>query len=362
MAVSTLPESLLAEYDAARTAAVVIDRSDRGLLRVWGRDPVRMVHGLVSNDIEGLGPFATAYATMLTPKGRMLADVRVIRRSDDVLIEADTAALENVRAHLKRSVPPLFARAEDVSDSLRVLGVYGPRARDLLGGVLEGGRGESVADAAATVADDVMAPDLDLSSIDIDASAPASFRGEAAIVMRTDYAGVDGWDIVVASGAFEELRARLLETGASTAGLEVLEVLRIEAGRPRWGAELGEGVIPLEAGLGERAISTTKGCYTGQEVIIRILHRGHVNRHLRGLLFGERPAPEPGSELFRADSAKPVATVTSACVSPRLGQAIALGYVRREVEPGAVLRVAQVGPEVRVVELPFSIPSTGPAG
>jgi folate-binding protein YgfZ len=138
------------------------------------------------------------------------------------------------------------------------------------------------------------------------------------------------------------------------AGHAVLEVLRIEAGRPRWGAELGEDVIPIEAGLLDRAISTTKGCYTGQEVIIRILHRGHVNRHLRGLILGES-VPDPGTELFRAGEPKTVGRITSACLSPRFGRALALGYVRREIEPGHVLRTGSPdGEPAEVCALPFA--------
>lgn len=111
-------------------------------------------------------------------------------------------------------------------------------------------------------------------------------------------------------------------------------------------------MIPLEAGLRERAISTTKGCYTGQEVIVRILHRGHVNRELRGLLLGDAPAPAHGASLSLPDADKSVGYVTSACASPRLGQTIALAYVRREVGPGATVLVD--GHAARVVELPFA--------
>ena len=123
---------------------------------------------------------------------------------------------------------------------------------------------------------------------------------------------------------------------------------------PRWGAELSEDTIPLEAGLGERAISTTKGCYTGQEVIIRILHRGHVNWHLRGLLLGDAPVPAHHSTLTRPDVEKPVARITSACVSPRFDQTIALGYVRREVEPPAGLVFVDTKAPAHVVALPFA--------
>jgi folate-binding protein YgfZ len=141
-------------------------------------------------------------------------------------------------------------------------------------------------------------------------------------------------------------------------GFDALETLRIEAGRPRYGAELTEEVIPTEAfeesGLMERAVSFTKGCYTGQEVIIRIAHRGHVNRHLRGLLLGDA-APEPGTRLFSPESGKDVGWITSVTHSPLLGQAIALGFVRREMEPGATVRAGLAdGAVATVVKLPFA--------
>jgi tRNA-modifying protein YgfZ len=147
---------------------------------------------------------------------------------------------------------------------------------------------------------------------------------------------------------------RLEEAGARRAGHATLDVLRIEAGRPKWGAELDESRIPLEAGLRERAISETKGCYTGQEVIIRVLHRGHVNWLLRGVLLGDAPAPSRDASLVRTEDSKQVGRVTSTAWSPRLGQTVALAYVRREVEPGTVLRLeTEAGPEATVVELPF---------
>jgi folate-binding protein YgfZ len=304
-----------AEYEAARTRAIVVDRADRALIRVFGRDPVKMVHGLVTNDVQNLAAGQSVSAAMLTPKGRMLADVRVIRRAADLLIECDTAAVANVTSTLARYVPPLFARSENISDQLAVAGVYGPASADVL--------------ARMAVGND-------------------------ALVLPTDVTGDAGFDLIIDARRLEAVQNAAVEAGASRGGHAVLDVLRIEAGTPRWGAELDEDVIPIEAGLTDRLISMTKGCYTGQEVIIRILHRGHVNRHLRGLLLGDSPTPARGTELFVDGSPKPVGQVTSACFSPRLHEAIALAYVRREIEPGAVVHVAsETGPPARVVVLPF---------
>lgn len=301
------------EYEAARSGAIVVDRVDRVVLRVSGRDPVRMLHGLLTNDLAGAPEGAAVYGVFLTPKGRMVAEGRVVRRGGAVLVETAAAAEAALREHFRKYLPPLFARVEEES-GLAVLGVYGPGAAAALGDVVGAEPGA------------ILLPPLEL---------PEG----------------DGGDLVLPAEAAKGVWERLLAAGVRPAGHGTLEALRIEAGRPRWGAELDDTVIPLEAGLKERAISTTKGCYTGQEVIIRILHRGHVNRGLRGLLLGDAPDPGRGAVLTLPGQEKPVGTVTSACASPAMGQTIALGYVRREVPVGATLLVE--GREARVVELPF---------
>jgi tRNA-modifying protein YgfZ len=317
-----------AEYRAATRHAALFERGDRRLLRAWGRDPIRMLQGLVTADLAGAPADQGVYGAFLTPKGRMVADARLLRRPDgEVWLETDATAVEGLAAHLHKYVPPLFARFAPLDHA--VLGVYGPAAADITASVLGAEPGRPVEDAFAEL--------------------PAG-----GVVVRTGYAGADGRDAILPAGAAAEAAARLERAGARRAGHAALDVLRIEAGRPRWGAELTPDVIPLEAGLRERAISESKGCYTGQEVIIRILHRGHVNRQLRGVLLGELPAPAAGTELFRAGDAKAVGRITSGCSSPRFEQTVALGYVRREVAPPARLRVGRPdGPEAAVVALPF---------
>ena len=319
---------------AARTTCVVIDRPDRAFVRVAGRDPVRMVNGLLTNDIAATDAGHAVRAAMLTPKGRMLAETRVIRRADDLLIETDVTAIANVLATLTKYVPPLFAKGEDVSGTLRVVTLLGPASLATLARVL--------GDATVALVRDTGA-------------AEARFEDRPVIALRTDRADSAGADLVVPADMRDAIMQGLAAAGAVHGGPDTLEILRIEAGEPRWGAELDESVIPLEAGLEDAMISTTKGCYTGQEVIIRILHRGHVNRHLRGILLDDAPVPAPGTELFREDAAKPMGQVTSACASPRMGRTIALGYVRREVEPGSTLRLGEPGGRpARIVALPFT--------
>ena len=172
--------------------------------------------------------------------------------------------------------------------------------------------------------------------------------------MQTAYAGGPGGDLIAPAAVVERAGARLAEAGVVELEPAELEILRIEAGSPRWGAELTEETIPLEAGLRERAISESKGCYTGQEVIVRILHRGHVNWQLRGMLLGDVPPPERGAPLLDPADGRRLGRITSACVSPAQGRTIALGYARRELTLPARLRLERAdGPEVTVVALPF---------
>lgn len=334
-----------AEYRAVREAAGVADRSgDRARIRLWGRDPVKMVHGLVTNDLLKAPAGQGVLAAMLTPKGRTLAELRIFRRAlpggTEVWLELAREALEGTREHMKKFVPPMFARWADASDDTGCLGVYGPRARDV---------------AALALGTDV--PELAE-----DAFVEATFSGEPVMVAGTRAAGgEEGVELFASATAIPALWEALLERGAELGarpvGFGALETLRVEAGRPRYGADLTEEIIPTEAyqaaGLMDRAVSFHKGCYTGQEVIVRIAHRGHVNRHLRGLLLGDAPAPALRSPLFNPATGREAGFVTSVAVSPRLGQTVALGYVRRELGPGSVVRLGSAeGAEATVAEIP----------
>jgi tRNA-modifying protein YgfZ len=321
-----------AGYAEARDAAVWRERADRAFVRVYGRDPLRMIQGLVTNDVAGAPPDNAVYALLLTPKGKLLADLRVHRRDGELLLESDTGAQANVTDTLRKFVPPLFARFEP--DAVHgVLGVYGPQSRLLVDGLLGTRLDEHAPEHAGTTAE---------------------VDGHPVTAVRTRWLGVDGWDIIASHDALAAVRALLEDRAVAPLSADALEALRMEAGSPRWGAELTEDVIPLEAGLREAAISETKGCYTGQEIIIRILHRGHVNWHLRGMLLGDAPLPERDTPLLSAEDGRKLGRITSACASPALGQTIALGYGRRELTLPATLRLGRIdGPDVTVVALPF---------
>lgn len=311
-------------YQEAKENAAFIVRQDHRFLRVYGRDPVTMLQGLITNDLAGAATDRAVYAAMLTPKGRMLADMRLIRIGDEVLIDCDAAAADNIIANLKKFVPPLFARHEDVSGRFGIVTLVGPEAARSL---------ERLTGIQASTVPNVLVESGDVRAVG--GRLPESI------------------DLIASPERVDRLGDELAHAGIAPLDRRALETLRIEAGIPAWGAELDETVIPIEAGLRHELISETKGCYTGQEVIIRILHRGHVNRHLRGLLLGDRRPPERETPLLNAEG-KNVGMITSSVVSPLKQQTIALGYVRREIVPPAELRLGdETATPVQVVELPF---------
>lgn len=328
-----------AEYRVVRESAGIVLRTDLGIVRMTGRDPVRMLNGLITNDLAKAERGRAVYGAMLTPKGRTITDLRAVRVDSDVLFDFPMAAAEEVTAQLKKYLPPMFARWA-MDEDAAIMGVYGPRSIELM---------EALTAAASDSTEDMVLE--------------ATIAGVPVLTIGTSIAGREpGVDILVPGAGGETVWDALVEAGsgvgARPVGLAALEVLRIEAGRPRFGHEITEESLPAEVygatGLMPRAVSFDKGCYTGQEVVVRIAHRGHVNRSVRGLLLGGAPTPAERTPLHRAGDGKEVGWITSSAHSPMMGETIALGVVRREVEVGERLRVGEGGgEEAMVVELPF---------
>jgi folate-binding protein YgfZ len=334
-------------YRAAVAAVAVSERPDRARVRVVGRDPVGMLQGILTNRVPapgsaedgGVARGSGGYSAVLTPKGRMVADLRVVRgprEEDGLLLDVPAAALAGLTAHFGQYLPPRFAKAVDETARTGALTVSGPSAAALL-----------TREALGLRVDE-----HEMALLTEDAWVWVDAGGPGILVVRSGELSVPAFDVIADIGTTEALRERLLDAGAETLGARDREVLRVEAGRPAWGSELDEDTIPPEAGIDTRAIDHTKGCYTGQEVIVRIRDRGHVNRHLRGLVVGEAPIPEKGAELWVAGKDRAVGVVTTAVRSPRAGGGLALGYVRREVEVGGEVRLGSAdGPAARVKEL-----------
>ena len=325
------------EYRTATSACGVVHRADRRLLRVHGRAPRQMLHGILTNRIpeppgvagDGVPALAgeAVYGAMLTPKGRMVTDLTTLwlgaGEGEGLGLDVATAGHAAVLGHFKRFLPPRFARVDDLGDRAGLVTVLGPGAEDAIAGAF------GTAPAAGYV---------------LLGGGPAS----GGVLVARGMEQVPSWNVWAPAARMAECWLRLEDAGAAPVGLGVWETLRIEAGLPAFGADMDEKTIPVEAGLVDRAFDHDKGCYTGQEVIVRIRHRGRVNWHLRALRFGDA-APVAGQQLFEAGGTRVRGRVTSVAQSPRFGQAIGLGYVRREVEPPAGLRLGSgSGPEVGV--------------
>lgn len=338
-----VPGSVAEEYAALRDRAALLDDTDRVVLVVRGADAREHFGGLVTNHVEALEPGRALYAFMLTPKGRPVAEMRVLARDpedgDEVLwADLSAACADAAVDHLGRYLPPRLASWEPL-DSVARLAVVGPEADEAL-------RSAGVEEL----------PPQDLTALDTGMPEP----GAAAVVVRREAFEGPGLDLYLPASSLPEAREALAravrDVGGRPVGPEAREIWRVERGIPAYGAEIDTDVLPQETGQGDRAVDHEKGCYTGQEVVARIHHRGKVNRHLRGLRPEDDAASpvEPGDELFSEGRSR--ATVTSAVRSPRLGL-LALGYVRRELEPGDLLASEPEGdPAWRIEELPFVPP------
>ena len=296
------------DYELLTRDAGLLERPGRAVLRLDGAGAAEFLQGQVTNDVESLEPGTGCYAALLDHKGKLRADMRVLALGpESLLVDADAAA----RAVLSHTFTTYSlgrdVRIADLTDERSVLSLIGPQARERL---------------------ETPPPDTE----------HAFVEGAHGLYVATDL-GVD----VIADAAGADA-ARGLAPAASE---DAAEAVRIESGRPRLGVDMGSNTIPQEAGLNDRAVSFTKGCYVGQETVARLHYRGKPNRHLRGLELSE--PVEHGAPIVLGE--KQVGTVGSVCVSPRLGP-IALALVRREATPGDSVVVGDV--PATVVELPFA--------
>jgi len=315
--------------------AIVVDRSARSRGTFAGAKAREVLTGLVTNDVLSLAPGEGCYAAALTPKGKLLADLRLFVRDEDVLVDVPPRAAAGWWAMIRKYVNPRLSRYADISEVTADLSVYGNRAHAVVSSVL-GVPWESLAEM----------PPYTHRRVDA--------LGVQLLVARVPDAGLEGFALIVPVEARDALRAALVAHGARPAGEEAFRIARIEAGRPEWGIEIDDSTLAQEANMDELgAISYTKGCYTGQETVARVHFRGHVNRHLRGLRFDEAHPIPVRAELLDA-AGKGVGEVRSVALSPRLG-GIALAMVRREVAEDAEVEVrwAEGHARARVIALPF---------
>lgn len=336
-----------ASYRAAREQAVLADRSRDGRLVVRGRDRLSWLQGLVTNDVAALSAGRGCYALMLTPQGRIATDMRVLETGDFALLDVPRELAESLAARLEMLVIMEDVTVEDASARLSRFSIHGPEASLVVSRALALDRTNS----------DRMASLGEHENLQVSGDV---FSG-GVLVAATGELGLPGRDLYV----FREHAARLAESliaaGLTTIDDETRHALRIEAGEPAFGADFDEETIPLEAGLESRAISFTKGCYVGQEVIVRVRDRGHgrVARRLVGLL-ADAPV-SPGAVITAG--AREAGRITSATWSPALGRHIALGYVHRDfLEPGSRLEANRGGRAVPLVVAALPFVEAGRAG
>jgi tRNA-modifying protein YgfZ len=323
------------EYEALRRHAVVFDRSHRGRMRFSGAKAGDTLAGLVTNDVLALAPGQGQYAAALTPKGKIIADVRIFHEDESYLVDSPLRATEGWVAMIRKYVNPRLAKYTDESATLRDIGIFGVAARTVVG---------EMTGVNSTA----------LGALPSYAHVHVKVDNYDVLIARTPDLELEGFDLIAPVEVYNALWERAIAAKATPAGLESWEIARVEAGRPEWGIDIDESTLPQEANLEElHAISFTKGCYTGQETVARVHFRGHVNRHLRGLRTASSEPPAMHATLFDA-TGKQVGDIRSAAASPRLG-GIALGMVRREVELGAALIARWEGGESRVdvTHLPF---------
>jgi tRNA-modifying protein YgfZ len=313
--VSTATDTLAGEYATLTQRCGLVDRSERGKLALTGSEAREFLHGQVSNDIEALEPGQGCYAAFLTPKGKMLGDLRVLHLGDELFLDTERVSLQALFNMIRN-----YKLGRDVELHKRtvergLLSLLGPGAREAAG------------------------------AQDLGAAEHDNAAGEVGGVPVRLVATAAGVDLICDAERTDELKAALNVPEVSEAAAEVV---RVEAGRPRYGLDLDDSVIPQEAGLNERAVSFTKGCYVGQETVARLFYRGKPNRHLRGLRLSEPAATGDALRLGERE----VGRVGSSVVSPVHGP-IALAIVRREASPGDTLAVGDSGVTATLVELPF---------
>jgi folate-binding protein YgfZ len=357
----------LAEHTALHETAGVLDLSFRSRLCLLGADRVRFLHGQVTNDVKKLRTGEGCYAALVTAKGRMESDLNLFALPEELLLDFEPGLATAITRRLEKYVVADDVQVVDVAPHYGLLSVQGAKAEAMVRNL---GLFPQIPQASLSF---VSVTDKTVGEIYLmnhprlaeSAGILAAGPSDPNDPERRHDAGasrIDGFDIFVPSNALTSMADKLVATvkamGGAACGWTAFETARIEAGLPRYGADMDETNLPLECGIEARAISYNKGCYLGQEVINRIHSIGHVNRQLRGLrLADDLPAlPARGDKLFKAG--KEAGYITSAVHSPSLDAIIALGYVRREAEVSGGelrLRLGQGEFPARLVDLPFVV-------
>jgi folate-binding protein YgfZ len=310
-------EIKIPQYAAVREhGAGLIDLSARGRIRVSGSEAVMFLNGLITNDMKTLAVNSWMPAAFPNVQGRLLAAVRILHRDDGYLIDTEGVTREKVVAMLDRFTLAGDFKVADVTNQTASFSIQGPKAAVVMTAIF--------GDGIRTCARDQVVR--------------AEFEGVTVSVIRATHTGEDGFDLFIDADAGQRLSDRLTAEGAKPIDNAVAETLRIEAGIPCYGVDMDETTIVTETNLDD-AVSFTKGCYLGQEIIVRIKHRGHVAKKLCGLILDSSAEVKAGAKILSTET-KEIGRVTSTTFSPRLERPIALGYVKYDyLTPGTGIRV-----------------------
>ncbi|MEI6666762.1 MAG: glycine cleavage T C-terminal barrel domain-containing protein [Acidobacteriota bacterium] len=334
-----------AQYQDVRRGAALVDRHLRGRLLVRGRDRQTFLHALLTNDILALGPGSGCYAALLTPQGRMITDMWVFELGEATLLDVPGAVKDSLMGRLDGLIFGEDVQVGDASGALGCVGVHGPTAFAVVERALDAALGSAPAALVRGLASGAV---FGSQRIDLD--------NDVGIVARLDQWGAPGLLIYAPPNRLPGIAASIAAAGAVVPDAEVVGTLRIESGTPLFLVDMTDDTIPLEAGIEAQAISSTKGCYPGQEVIVRIRDRGHgrIVRKLVGLTIDGDVEPTPGDAIQVEEKA--VGHVTSTAFSPALARPIALGYVHRDhMAAGSAVSIARGDTNLAatVTALPF---------
>jgi folate-binding protein YgfZ len=337
-----------------RQTAGVIDRSARGRIVVRGTDRKSFLHALLTNDIAGLAPGSGCYAALLTPQGRMVADMHVFEMGDVILIDCVREVKDTLLQKFDAVIFSEDVQLGDLSDPWGCVGVYGPEAARVASRALEAGKDAAPAGVAGGIAS---ASAGAIAALDPYGNVRLDALGDVVVVARVDGLGLPGYLLFAPMGLMAQIGNAALAAGAVFVEPETAELLRIEAGEPAFLVDMTTETIPPEAGIESSAVSFTKGCFPGQEVIVRIRDRGHgrVAQRLIALGVSGTTVPSAGDRVW--SDAKEVGRVTSAVMSPGRGGPLALGYVRRDAaEDGKTVTIAHGEHQLQatVLSLPFA--------
>lgn len=316
------------DYSAVRDGrAGLIDLSDRGRILVSGSEAVMFLNGLITNDMKTLAANSWMRAAFPNVQGRLLAVVRILNRADGFLLDTEKATHQKVVQLLDRFTMAGDFRVTDLTSQTACYSVQGSQSAPIMGQVL----GE------VTLPEPGQVVAVKLNQADV-------------TIIRDTHTADDGFDLFFERSDADLLRTTLTGAGIKPVSEATAEVLRIEAGLPRYGLDMDETTIVTETNLDD-AVSFTKGCYLGQEIIVRIKHRGHVAKKITGIAFPDRAEIENGAKILSVDD-KEIGRITSFTFSPRLNHTIALGYVKYDYcEAGTEVRVLNV--KGAVADLPF---------